>query len=444
MAHCLLIIEDPILQDIYSLNLKMYTDLDSIIKKTHYEAMSVFDHVDSVDLIIVQEKIDGVETADEMINFLKANDKSHIPVIMLGKERSIHYFANILPPKVDMSTLLKAVAKHMGVTARDIASRFVPEFFPIPVTFLENIEESNCEVFKRNADKDGKYMFYKVIEAGKKFTNKDILNIKKSGHRHVYIQSNLRLKFTNFYTRQVILKVRETKDPKKKVGLLQQAMDFVKTQSINEMPLSEETVEVANTYIEETLNMVGDSKALRYFMKNLLENTSGFAFQHCQLITYVSFQMVEAMDWGTKEQQKKLSFISFFHDIVLQEERLVKVHSTEEMNALNLDEQRKKVVEHHAYLASDIVSRIPNAPMGADIIIKQHHGAQNGIGFPKDFPSNLSPLAMVFMVAEEYVHYMLKNKADFSHEKAIKGLYDAFPKMGKWKRMIQTLEKMKI
>ncbi len=444
MSHCLLLLDDPILQDVYSLNLKMYTDVDSIIKNNHIEVISLFDHVSSVDLIITQEKIGADETADEIYKFLKETDRAYIPMIVLGAPRAASDFSVILEPKVDIAKLLKTAAKLLGVTAKDIAGRLVPEFFPIPVSYLENIEMCSCEIYKRSSDAKGDNMYYKVIDSNKKFTDTQLTNIKKSGHRHVYILSSQRLKFTNFYTRQVILKVRETKDPAKKSQLLQQAMAFVKAQAVTEMPLNDETIEVANVYIEETLSMITESQALKYFMKNILENTSGFAFQHSQLVTYISFHMVEEMDWGTKEQQQKLSFVAFFHDIVLVEDRLVQIHSEEEMSKINLAEKDQKLLKHHAYLACDLVARIHDAPMGADAIIKQHHGAHNGVGFPDAYSNSISPLAMVFIVAEEYVHYLLKNKKDFDHNEACAYLGRKFPKLGKWAQLVEIMRKLKL
>jgi hypothetical protein len=46
-------------------------------------------------------------------------------------------------------------------------------------------------------------------------------------------------------------------------------------------------------------------------------------------------------------------------------------------------------------------------PFGVETIIKQHHGTRDGIGF-STYPMSISPLALLFMVAEEWVHLILK------------------------------------
>lgn len=440
MGHCVLLIDDPLLEDIYSLNLKMYTDTDALVKRSCADVKSLFEHIPAVDLIIARDNEAEVSTALEIYEFLKDTGRDYIPIIVLGNKK--YTFANVLDPKADVSKLIKLAAKLLGITAKDIANRLMPEFLPIPLSHFQNLDTVNIDVFKRSSEENGNSMYYKCFEAHRPITAKDIENVRKMGHRHLYIMSGERLKFTNFFTRQVVLKVREEKDPAKKNQLLQQAVDFVRSEASSTLNLSEETLEVANVAIEETLNMIEKSNALKHFMKTLLENTSGFGFQHCQMITYVAFHIIEKMEWGSKEQQQKLSFVAFFHDIVLQEEDHIKIHSQLDFDSTELDERSKKLITNHAYLACDLVSRIPNAPMGADQVIKQHHGAYNGVGFPKEYHHALSPLAIVFMVAEEFVHNLLKNKDSFDFAEGMARIRRKFPNSGKWKQTITTLESL--
>jgi hypothetical protein len=44
--------------------------------------------------------------------------------------------------------------------------------------------------------------------------------------------------------------------------------------------------------------------------------------------------------------------------------------------------------------------------MGADLIMLQHHGMSNGIGFANNFKDDISPLAKVILIAEDIANYI--------------------------------------
>src|SRR5690606_19620829 len=64
-----------------------------------------------------------------------------------------------------------------------------------------------------------------------------------------------------------------------------------------------------------------------------------------------------------------------------------------------VEEADKKIVIEHAYLASSTLKTYPRCPMGADMIITQHHGMTNGQGFAVHFKDDISPLSKVIIVA---------------------------------------------
>jgi hypothetical protein len=66
--------------------------------------------------------------------------------------------------------------------------------------------------------------------------------------------------------------------------------------------------------------------------------------------------------------------------------------------------------------------------MGTDQIIRQHHGQLNGIGFSDHYGANVSPMAIVFIVAEEYTRIIMKREAGpFDREEMMRELKDVFP-----------------
>jgi HD-GYP domain-containing protein (c-di-GMP phosphodiesterase class II) len=440
MGHCVLLVDDPLLEDVYSLNLKMYTDTDSLIKRTSEEVIALFEHIPGVDLIIIKETSENSKAAKEILEFLEDTDRNYIPKILVGDDRSSSGYNAVLERGSGIKELVKASAKLLGITAKDIATRLTPEFMPIPSNYFKSLKKVNVDIYKRSVDENGKAMYYKTLDAHADVPNEFAENMIKTNHRNLFILSKDRLKFTNFYTQQMIARVQETEDPGEKAQLLESAMSYIQESIGENLNISEEVMEMADVSIKETLKMIEDSNALKHFMKNLLDNTNGFGFRHCQMITYIAFHILDKVDWGSREQQEKLSFVAFFHDIVLQNEKMMKVHTQLDLDSVELEEKEHRTVEHHAYLAADLVSRLPNCPIGADQIIKQHHGAQNGVGFPKEFHHSLMPLSMVFMVAEEFVHAYLKTATEnYIFSETLARIRRKFPDKGHWKKIIEAL-----
>jgi response regulator RpfG family c-di-GMP phosphodiesterase len=167
---------------------------------------------------------------------------------------------------------------------------------------------------------------------------------------------------------------------------------------------------------------------LSKLLDRLLSNKTSYLYKHTQILTYISLHMIRNIDWGTPEQEDKISFISFFHDIALENDVQCQIHSTYELKRAELTTEARTLVERHAQIAAEFVSKFPHAPMGTDQIIRQHHGMLNGVGFSEHFGANVSPMAIVFIVAEEYTRIIMKrDNGPFNGPEMIKELKDVFP-----------------
>jgi len=134
------------------------------------------------------------------------------------------------------------------------------------------------------------------------------------------------------------------------------------------------------------------------------------------LITFLSYHAIENLDWGTSEQKEKLAFVSLFHDITLTTDEMCQIHSDSEMQISTMPDDKKSAIYKHAAVAAELVRNFPRAPIGADIIIQQHHASRSGNGFSQFFGNNLSPLAIVFIVCEDFAHRVLKLQNPTSNE----------------------------
>ena len=136
----------------------------------------------------------------------------------------------------------------------------------------------------------------------------------------------------------------------------------------------------------------------------LLENKGDFAYKHSVLATYLACGIIKNISWGSQEQQNKVSFALFFHDIYLVPLFKKYPDCANEEDFLfrsDVSEEEKTIVLEHAMLAGRLVKTFPRCPMGADMIITQHHGMTNGQGFAVNYKDDISPLSKIIIIAED-------------------------------------------
>ena len=87
----------------------------------------------------------------------------------------------------------------------------------------------------------------------------------------------------------------------------------------------------ASSDITELLDILNNSK-------------ESYLYRHSIMLSTISHYLVKKMEWGTKEQQEKIVFASFFHDITIPDDRLNIINTEEQLEASELsDEEKAKV-----------------------------------------------------------------------------------------------------
>ena len=101
---------------------------------------------------------------------------------------------------------------------------------------------------------------------------------------------------------------------------------------------------------------------------------------------------------------------AFFHSTIadietlIEEEKLLKIMDLDSLRKANLTPRERDAVLNHANKAALLAQTYPRLPQGVDIIIKQHHGVSNGVGFPEALTAGISPMAIFFVVVEDFMN----------------------------------------
>lgn len=450
MSNALLISDKILLNDLYSLNLKVYVDTNITIKDDFADACAFLEHDPEFDAIICLTTLDGKDVIHEVIEVVKKLKKK-TPLILVGKSDHVKYEGNImdLQDKLDLKGLVRTVSCSLGVTAREMAEKIVPTFYPIPSRLLKSFLKAPCDIYYQMESKEMDKKYSKIILAGE-FVQGKIKKYIEEKIEYFFVDADQRLTIVNGITLNVRNRLDSNGSTTEKIEALEQGFEIIAEKFSDNPEMNEEMVSISKQCVDTMKDVISEVPKVRSLLKILLENKAGHLYSHSMLGTYVSNHIVKNISWGADEHASKIRFIFFFHDIFLAPlyKKFPNFKYEEELFfSKELTDNEKEIVLNHARLAGDFVKSFPRCPLGSDAIIRQHHGTSNGVGIAIEYKDDVSPLAKVIIVAEEFVTEMLKQVENglrpINLEPIIEHLNTKFRKHT-YKKITKTLETLKI
>lgn len=449
MAQALVVSDNEVLNGLYAVNLDVYLATSTSAQDNIDQAIKLIELNPNFDVIICLCLIDGRDAAVEISAYLK-QQRLDIPMVVIGRQSEIDpNLAVILPASFNIKTLVKSCAKILGITAKDMAEKPVPTYYPIPLKVFFNLDLVHTDVYYKV--KKGKYEseYLMILSKGSRVWPR-MKKYQEEGVRFLHIDSKERLKFVNNASEKIIEVLENTEiSNEEKIEVLEQGIEIVTEQMLNSEDASVEIQNISKVCIKTVTDVVKDIPKLGKLLSALVANKSGYLYAHSMLTTYVSNHIVRKISWGGDSHVEKLNFVLFFHDMFLVQiyNRHPEAKYEEELIFSDqLDDKEKEVILNHAMLAGEMIQKFPQCPMGADQLIKQHHGVTNGVGFAVKYRDDISPLAKVILVAEHFVEEIYKNFENggtFSKPYTLNLLKERYNKSS-YTKIIETLESLEI
>ena len=414
-------------------NLELYTGSQVICMKNSEELSEYFKSGESADLIVTEDMVDGEYTSLKVVYFINAQ-QLEIPVIVMGQNPKLEGKATLID-RENWRGLVKEAAKLLGVTSEVMMEFIVPEYYPFQMACLLTMTKVPVDLY---LDEDDGINTWFLAES--QINRQKIEDLIFKGTHTFYVSRYQRLEFVNFLSTELYQLLN---DPsltfQNRVAVTQAAMDsscFL----IEQFGLDKKSIQTTRTAVESFFKLALLSPGLDDLLDVLSKNTNSYTYKHSLTISIVGHLLISKLQWGNAEQQKIIGLAAFFHDVMIADDRLTPIHSSQQLQDSTLPSEQKLKIERHAFLTSELLSKYPDLPMGTDSVILQHHGTLNGIGFSDDHLDNrLSPLAIVFLVTEDFVHRILATEAPdkmtILHEMSLK--YDK----GQYRKCFEALEK---
>jgi phage replication-related protein YjqB (UPF0714/DUF867 family) len=436
MSNALVLIEDKWLSNVFSINLTLYAGIDSIIKHDLSNLDGLDSFKDVIDLIIIDEYVKEQNSYDELINLFGEELVKDLPLIVTKPRKSEeeknfnrHLHCTILD-SLSIPKLLKATARALDITSTEMYSKPVPNRYPLDIKYFEVFDKSPFQIFKKHRLDGQEAMYELVFDKGDEISISALNALKKSSNRKLFITSSERLKFANSFTLSSFEKFEEVNNDETKYKFLEIGRDAIFSQ-LNDGGSIESVSELADKCIVETIKEM-DNLQLKDFsdyINKLLESDNSYFLQHSLLTTYVSFSIIDKLNWNSLSQKKTLSSAAFLKTILfnLDQEELAKVRSDYSLESMfqrnEISQEELLLIERHALTTSTLMSdtEISFFPENTHTIIRQHHGNRKGIGFKRDPESALHTMSIIFIVANDYADTILIDGVK-DHNKILKHL----------------------
>lgn len=430
---------NPKIESFYVLNLSTWLGLEVLAKKKAEFAINLLESPEGKDikLIIVRAIIDKEESAKLLVDYCQKKNLQ-IPIIEIGPGKEVPGCFAHVPNSLQLKILIQSCARALNITAKDMSGKVVPDRFPIPILYFKVIRRSVCPVYSQDIDDPQKYNLR--IKANVDFQESLINEMVQEGVTYLYVDKLDRLEFVNNVTTELMTHLESTDiSVDEEMTATDKGMELL-AKKLTTIGVTEETIKLARKNIDVIKKNVKANPKLAKLIDRLLNNKTSYLYKHTQILSYVGLHIVSNIDWGNEDQEEKILFIAFFHDIVLETDEQAMIKSSLELKKAQMLPAQKALVEKHAQMAAEFVIKFPHAPMGADQIIRQHHGTLNGLGFSEHYGNNVSPMSIVFIVAEEFARIILKREhGPFDRQEMLRELKEEFP-TSRFQKIIDLLQ----
>jgi hypothetical protein len=421
---------------------------------TEYDFSSVEQvlKTESVDLIIVRNEFEMngkyVEAAKQLLNLVYDLEKGP-PIIVLGEFEFPGHSFESLSERFRIEELYRTIKKVMNFTPEQLKHFKLPDYVPLAIDNFFIMSSACCDFYIRLDSQDGE-KFLKRLTSGDAIDRDVIEKYKNNKVQNLYVKKNDHPVLLNHLLQQSLEQIVKFSKSGKKPHEIHSNTFEVSKALIDAVGVSEHTVRLANASIGTMLKSIQGHDEIQSMLEELLSNKASYAYKRNYLISALCHEVAPYVGWGSgpqlETQIEKMTFLSFFHDIYIKDEGLLKVFTLE--SAKNLDIQSSEIVLNHANKASILIQSFPKSPGGVDTLIKQHHGTTSGVGFVNQYSSSISPMAIIFIVLEKYAFHILNYDINelskpSTKESIFESLYEEFT-LPSYKKIVDILKKLSI
>ncbi len=256
--------------------------------------------------------------------------------------------------------------------------------------------------------------FVKFIAKNQEFDKSTLEKYQDKGVEQVYIENESYEVFCNQFSDLVSNRLKQSLNFNEEIQAVAQLAAFQSTRDMaREFGVSQVAADKVKESVEANLKSLSKNTDLSTLLNRILRG-GDYISERSLLVSYFAGQICMKTSWSSTAALEKLSMAALMHDMALDENRLAKCRTSDDLNKLS-EESAKKVKEHPGE-AAKIISEGKSVFSDVEAIIIQHHERPDGTGFPRGLGAlSISPLSCIFIIASEFAYEVYgkpSNKVD--------------------------------
>lgn len=432
----------------FVLETMLHTEVTEL--ESEEKALLFLKNLEAAPSMIVYDYTSNAFLLEDFVGYLKEHAKLVRIIILVPQVRD------------EGKELLKDIQQFTLMNEMDMPKKLVEEaittfegtpylnespFCRIDINFLSILDGINKNLFIRIGSD-------KYIKIYNEDDNTNILDIKKyksKGIDYLYLnrdtanwvinqiqgQINIFLKANNF---KFILRGASDSPEKRFEQKILRIND--------EVHVDKDFKESIDKAVERIRSIVEKEVKVESFLKKLKEKQEDYALftQKMNIVSLISCALAKQLEWISKSTMDKLVFAAVLCDITLAvRPELLGIPSLLEFEKQKgeLSEEDQKIYLSHPKDAANLIKRyFTTAPPDTDSLAYQHHEQPDGSGFPQGLRAEkISPLAALFIVANDFAYYVLKDDEPTMDDFLLKchGRYDYV----NFRKIIKAMERIK-
>lgn len=259
----------------------------------------------------------------------------------------------------------------------------------------------NCNLYLRLS----KSKLVKIVNAFDVYDKELIEKYQKKDVNYIYINQEEYPRFRELYGNYLRSNLR-VRDLSNKPKIIDPILNDDLTRKLKYVGINDETLKIGEKLVHESIELVRSSPKAIPQLKEAYE-ANPFIKEHSLMLVYVCTQVALHIQMDAPTTLQKLAIAALFHDVVMENYSLAHVQDFESKVGKLMSSHERREYKKHCQAACDLIREGRDLHPDVDEIILQHHESPDGKGFPwKLSPTRVSPLAALFIIAEDFVHYL--------------------------------------
>lgn len=383
-------------EEVLESEIKDITGFKPVVKSNFEDFKLLLDILVKVDLVIIDSTRKDIENY-KIIELLKDHLDLIKEVIVLSDEK--FQFSKTQVFKFEE---FEYMMSHVGVVLAKFQQE-VHEYISMPIELLVHFKILPFDLFI----KISKEKFVKRIPACEEIDRKVIEALKAKGVYELYLDKKYNKEFSQLLLNNMINDLeKEYNCTSEKLEIKDDVFHTTK-EIVQSLGLAPRVISLCESVMGCIIQDILKSKnSFSSYLNHLQNAPQSFHYRYIELTSYIATQIVDDFQiFASSDFSKRVVFAAFFCDVTLKRPEWIHIRREEQL--LGLSGSCIKEINMHALKASEMVLNYQNAPIGAHRIIRQHHGALNGLGFSDTHLDKLCPLTKCLISSQEMAYEIL-------------------------------------